>query len=334
METTIEVNEASQVAEVRRTAAEMARAEKLTVAETGRLALVATETSTNLVKYGKRGSVTLTRYDEHGQRGVQVVAVDSGPGFADFVAASRDGFSTAGSLGIGLGVIMRSSSFFDVYSVPAQGTAIVARVAHGVPPKTVTAAPTFQIAARSTPKKGQLECGDAWSVRDFGKRQLICIVDGLGHGPLAALAAQRAVSVFTAARPDETPADIVMRAHEQLKDTRGAVMAVLALDRTAGTADYCGVGNIAAAIFQGNEARHLLSVDGTVGYRLRPVRSRQATWGPEAVAILYTDGLSGRWGLAKYPGLLPRHPSLIASVLFRDHARDTDDATIVVARSN
>jgi hypothetical protein len=55
-------------------------------------------------------------------------------------------------------------------------------------------------------------------------------------------------------------------------------------------------------------------------------------WEPTAVAILYTDGLSGRWGPARYPGLLSRHPSLIASVLFRDHARNSDDATIVVAR--
>ncbi|MDB5943883.1 MAG: putative anti-sigma regulatory factor, serine/threonine protein kinase [Ramlibacter sp.] len=332
METTIEVNEASQVAEVRRIAAELARAENMTAAECGKLALVATEASTNLVKYGKAGSVTLTRYAEGGQHGVQLIAVDSGPGFADFVAATRDGHSTAGSLGIGLGVIMRSSTFFDVYSVPGEGTAMVARVAHAAPRKPVTTIPPFEVAVRSIPKKGQVECGDAWSVRDFGTRQLICIVDGLGHGPLAAQASARAIAVFEAARADATPAAIMTQAHEQLKDTRGAVMAILALDPQAGTADYCGIGNIAAAIHLGNESKHLLSVEGTVGYRMRATRTHTAPWESTAVAVLYTDGLSGRWGPAKYPGLLSRHPSLIASVLFRDHARDTDDATIVVAR--
>jgi anti-sigma regulatory factor (Ser/Thr protein kinase) len=227
METTIEVHEASQVAEVRRTAAEMGRAEEMTIAEAGRLALVATETSTNLVKYGKGGSITLTRYDEHGQRGVQVVAVDSGPGFADFPAAARDGFSTAGSLGIGLGVIMRSSTVFDVYSVAGQGTAMLSRIAHAAPRKPVTTVPPFEVAGRCVPMKGQLECGDAWSIRDLGQRQLICIVDGLGHGPLAAIAAQRAIAAFNAAQPGEAPTDIVMRAHEELKATRGAVLAVL-----------------------------------------------------------------------------------------------------------
>lgn len=332
METTIEVSEASQVAEVRRIAAELARAEKMTESETGKLALVATEVSTNLVKYGKAGTVTLTRYADGTQRGVQLVAVDSGPGFADFTAATRDGHSSAGSLGIGLGVIMRSSTLFDVYSVPGEGTAMVARVAHGAPRKPVLAVAPFEVAARSIPKKGQAECGDGWSVRDFGHRQLLCIVDGLGHGPLAALASARAISVFEAARPDDTPAAIMTRAHEQLRDTRGAVMAILALDPQACSADYCGIGNIAAAIHLGADSKHLLSVEGTVGYRMRATRTHTVPWEPTAVAILYTDGLSGRWGPSKYPGLLSRHPSLIASVLFRDHARDADDATIVVAR--
>lgn len=334
METTVAVREASQVAEVRRVAAELARAEGMNEAESGRLALVATETATNLVKYGKAGAETLTRHVEGSQHGVQLVAVDSGPGFADFAAASRDGHSTAGSLGIGLGAIMRSSTFVDVYGVPGQGTAMVARVAQGAPRKPVAAAPQFEVASRSTPKQGELECGDAWRVRDFGQRQLICIVDGLGHGPQAAVASARAISVFEAARADDTPAAIIMRAHEALKDTRGVVMAILALDREAGTADYCGIDNIATAIHLGNDTRHLLSIEGSVGYRVRPTRPQQVGWEPTAVAILHTDGLSGRWGPARYPGLLARHPSLIASVLFRDLASDTDDAIIVVARRN
>ena len=332
METTIEVSEASQVAEVRRVAAELARAEHMTEAECGKLALIVSEAATNLVKYGKAGAVNLSRYVEGTQRGVQLIAVDSGPGFADFAAAARDGHSTAGSLGIGLGVIMRSSTFFDIYSVPGEGTAMISRLAHAAPRKPVPGVPPFEFAARSTPKKGQAECGDAWSVRDFGSRQLVCIADGLGHGPLAAQASARAMLVFDSARADEDPATIMARAHEELKTTRGAVMGILALDREACTAHYCGVGNIAAAIHLGNDSKHLLSIEGTVGYRMRATRTHSTPWVPTAVAVLYTDGLSGRWGPGKYPGLLTRHPGLIASVLFRDHARDTDDATIVVAR--
>jgi anti-sigma regulatory factor (Ser/Thr protein kinase) len=333
METTIEVQEASQVAEVRRAAAELARAEQMSETEAGLVALVATEMSTNLVKYASRGTVTLSRYSDAAQRGVELVALDHGPGFADLAAALRDGHSTGGSLGVGLGSIQRAASCFDIYSVAGQGTAVLARMARARTGRADAAiAPSLVAAARCVPMRGHVECGDAWAMRDFGRKQLICIVDGLGHGPMAAVAATRALEVFDAAHHNDTPAEILQAAHEGLKNTRGAVMAVLALDSVADTAVFCGAGNITAVILHEGASQHLLSVEGTAGYNVRKFRSQQASWAPKAVAILNTDGLSARMNQTKYPGLLARHPSLIASVLFRDHARDTDDATIVVAR--
>ena len=332
METTIEVTEASQVAEVRRVAAEMARAEQMTEEEIGRVSLVATEVSTNLVKYGSRGKVTLNRYGEAALRGVEIIAVDHGPGFSDLAASMRDGHSSAGSLGIGLGSMRRAATLFDVYTQPGQGSAVMARVQHTGSRRSRHAAPLLIASARTVPKKGQVESGDAWRVRDFGSRQLICIVDGLGHGPLAAMAARRAIAVFDSAAVSDEPDVILQNAHAQLKETRGAVMAVLALDHAEGTAVFCGVGNIAAAIVHEGKSQHLLSIEGIVGYNLRKARNQPAVWAPGSVAILHTDGVSNRWNLGKYPGLLLRHSSLVASVLFRDHARDTDDATIVVAK--
>lgn len=331
METTVAVREASQVAEVRRVAAEMARAEQMTDDEIGRISLVATEVSTNLVKYGSDGTVTLVRYSEAGVRGIEIVAVDRGPGMADVTSAMRDGHSTAGSLGIGLGSMTRAATLFDIFSVPGQGTAVLARIEHAAP-RHRKVAPLLVFSTRSVPKKGQVESGDAWRVRDFGRKQAICMVDGLGHGPLAALAARRALEAFDAAGANDEPGEIILAAHSRIKDTRGVVMAVLKLDRDAGTAHYCGVGNITAAIVHDGKAQHLLSIEGIAGYNVRKVRNQLAVWRPGAVAILNTDGVSARWNLGRYPGLLARHPGVVASVLFRDHARDTDDATLLVAK--
>jgi hypothetical protein len=55
-------------------------------------------------------------------------------------------------------------------------------------------------------------------------------------------------------------------------------------------------------------------------------------WPDDALLILHTDGLSGRWSLDAYPGLARRHPSLVAGVLFRDWDRGRDDVTVVAAR--
>ncbi|HSI55189.1 MAG: ATP-binding protein [Ramlibacter sp.] len=328
METTLEVHESSQVAEVRRVVAEIGARLGLSETDLGRAALVATETATNLVKYARQGSVTVSAFEQGAATGIELVASDRGPGFVDFQASSRDGFSTGGSLGIGLGAILRASDAFDVYTVEAQGSVFFSRIAKGgvLPPQDGLA-----IAARSQPKRGQVECGDGWAFARAGRWQRLCVTDGLGHGPLAASASSEALDVFRKAGPADTPADIIRRAHGKLKATRGVVMGVFAVDSESRTALYSGVGNIVGAMHSGGQVNHLLSIDGVVGYNMRAARDQALTWAADGVVILASDGLSTRWNVARYPGLLERHPALVAAVLFRDYARDTDDATIAVA---
>jgi anti-sigma regulatory factor (Ser/Thr protein kinase) len=331
MEKTIEVREQSQVAEVRRVVAELALAQGMSSGEAGRCALVATEASTNLVKYGKHGFVTASAFTEWGTSGIQLVAADKGPGFSNFLASSRDGVSTGGSLGIGLGGIMRASDLFEVFTVAGQGSALLSRIAKGnAKPKVPEGA--LAIGTRRAAMRGQVECGDACSYTRAGGWQRLCVVDGLGHGPLAARAATEAIAIVRAAPAAATPLDVMARAHEALKSTRGAVMAVAAIDHAAGRLCFAGVGNIAAAIYSAEQTRHLISVEGVVGYQSRTLKMEEHVWHEGCTLILASDGVSTRWNLARYPGLLNRHPVLIASVIHRDFARDTDDATLLVAK--
>jgi len=331
METTVEVHESSQVSEVRRVVADAARAQGMSAEDAGRCALVATEVSTNLIKYGKGGSVSVGTYFETGVVGVQIVAADKGPGFSNFVASSRDGHSTGGSLGIGLGAILRASDVFDVFTVPEQGSAILCRVAKGGA-KSSPPAGALVVGSRTVPIAGETECGDAWAHARAGSWQRLCVVDGLGHGPLAASAAVAATAVFRAAVSADTPVDILVRAHAELKSTRGAVMAVAAIDVEAGRLLFAGVGNISAVLYGDGASSHLLSVEGVVGYNARNMKLHERPWNDGCILVMASDGLSTRWNLARYPGLQQRHPALVAAVLHRDFARSTDDATVVVVR--
>lgn len=328
METTVEVQEQSQVAEVRRLVADAAARSGFGAPDLGRAALVATEVATNLVKYGKQGTVTVSTFVEGDTAGVDLVAADRGPGFADFQSSARDGHSTGGSLGIGLGAILRASDLFDVYSVEGQGSAFFCRIARGRALAPVT---DLVVAARSLPKHGQVECGDGWGFARAGRWQRLCVVDGLGHGPLAASASKQAVKIFCDADERDSPADIIRRAHQELKYTRGVVMGIIAIDRKEHKACFSGVGNIAGMLHAGGQAHHLLSIDGVVGYNMRAARDQALPWAADGAAIMASDGLSTRWSLTRYPGLLARHPALVAAVLYRDFARDNDDATIAVA---
>lgn len=333
METTVSVSESSQVAEVRRLVAEHTAALGMSEGDAGRAALVATEVSTNLVKYARHGVVSVSSYDDQGQCGVQLVATDQGPGIADVAGASRDGHSTGGSLGIGLGSMRRASNLFEIYSVVDQGTVVLSRVGKSLPRSaTVPVRTRLEVGARNLPMPGQVHCGDAWAAVQVGRWQRLCVVDGLGHGPLAGSAAAAAVAVVVGAAESATPQDMLVLAHAALRSTRGAVMAVVAIDPVQGVLQFAGVGNVMGVLHGGDKAQHLLSVEGTVGYQMRRVRPVTHAWTPASLLVLCSDGLSTRVSLDGYPGVEARHPAIAASLLLRDFNRHSDDATVLVAK--
>ena len=129
------VVEASQTGEARRVA--VALGAELGFDETRRaeLAIVVTEAATNLVKHARQGELLLRPLADGVRRGLEVLAVDRGPGLADVSRAVGDGFSTAGSPGTGLGAIRRLASAFDVHSLPGAGTTALAVLWSDHPPR-------------------------------------------------------------------------------------------------------------------------------------------------------------------------------------------------------
>jgi serine/threonine protein phosphatase PrpC len=181
------------------------------------------------------------------------------------------------------------------------------------------------------PIAGEVESGDGWShVRDSHRVRLL-VADGLGHGPAAAIAAREAVQTFDAL-PEARPAESVERMHMALRATRGASVAVAELDEERGLVHFCGVGNISCTVILGNESRHLVSHNGTAGHEVRRIQEFEAEWATGSLIILASDGLSTRWDLDAYPGIIRHHPAVVAGVLFRDFRRDRDDVTVVAGR--
>jgi anti-sigma regulatory factor (Ser/Thr protein kinase) len=115
MNHTIAVDERSQVGEARRVAVRLAQSLAIDAATADRLALLVTEAATNLVKHAREGKVLLAPLVQDGERGVEVIALDRGPGISNVAASMRDGHSTAGSPGLGLGSMSRLASRHDIY---------------------------------------------------------------------------------------------------------------------------------------------------------------------------------------------------------------------------
>ncbi len=95
------------------------------------LAVVATaisELARNIVRYAVRGEITLRLIDnQDGKKGVEVVAADDGPGIPDLTLAMQDGYSTSGSLGLGLPGVRRLMDDFDIVSEFGKGTTVTVR---------------------------------------------------------------------------------------------------------------------------------------------------------------------------------------------------------------
>ena len=239
----------SRVAEVRRFAAAFGKSIGFGSSDEGRLALVATELATNLLKHAGGGEILLSVVDDGDGAGVECLALDRGPGIADISASMRDGHSTAGSPGTGLGAILRQSQVFEIYSSPKHGAAVLARLYKGrADPTVIRPLPAY--GAVNLPLPGEEACGDAWSARRVGGLLTLIVVDGLGHGPLAATAAHAALRTFEAASPNPS-ADLMEKIHAALRTTRGAAASVAQLQNDPQAVVFIGVGNVAGAVVNG-----------------------------------------------------------------------------------
>jgi serine/threonine-protein kinase RsbT len=91
------------------------------------IATAVSELVRNILKYAGTGEIRLRRVKGMGCRGIEIEAVDQGPGIADCEAAMRDHYSSGGTLGLGLPGVKRMMDEFSLESTPGKGTRVTAR---------------------------------------------------------------------------------------------------------------------------------------------------------------------------------------------------------------
>jgi anti-sigma regulatory factor (Ser/Thr protein kinase) len=320
----VEINDTTQIAAARRSAIELARELGFDEEDVGRAALVTTEAASNVLKHAGSGEVLLSM--RHMPcAGLEVIAIDRGEGF-HAPTASRDGYSTSGTLGQGLGAMQRMSNELQLYSQPSRGSIVRAMVC----PADSHRDETFEYGAIALPYPGESICGDAWMCRVQDSQALVIVADGLGHGGLAHLASSMAVDEPPAM--PQGPKQVLERAHAAMRSTRGAAMAVVQIDLGTMQLRHGGVGNIGAQLAAHDGAKHLVSMAGIVGHNVRTLREFAQPFDAGSVLVMHSDGLGTHWSLHDDPTLRSQHPSVIAAALYRDHTRGRDDVTVFVAR--
>lgn len=180
-------------------------------------------------------------------------------------------------------------------------------------------------ATASRPIAGEADSGDCAFVRDVGDAALAAMIDGLGHGPHAHRAASAACEALAKVPLDDLPRAFAA-AEGALRRTRGAVMSA-ALVRP-GAVEWAGVGNVAGLIVRRGGRAQLVPRGGILGVDSTAPRVSETPFERGDVLVLATDGI--RAAFVDDVGVLDE-PTTLARKLLRLHARENDDACVLVA---
>lgn len=325
----IAVPDASHVGEARRAVGSLSAQLGLDDTTTGKVAIVVTELATNLAKHGGGGKILARAVG--GATGIEVMAVDKGHGISNVDRAMRDGYSSGGTSGAGLGAVNRLSQMFDIYTAYNGGTVVLSRMLNLRPGEQPMPAARLEFGVVCVAAPGERVSGDAWVIVDGESGPAIVVIDALGHGEAAHEASMRAVEVCN--KNSGVSAVALMEAmHRALRPTRGAAVAVAELDESARCLRFAGIGNISCSLTSAEGSRSFASLGGIVGHDVRRVQPFTERYAAGDSLVMFSDGIATRWRLDQYPGLRPHHPALAAAIVYRDQLRGRDDATILIAR--
>ena len=287
----------------------------------------------NLVKHAGGGNLLVKLTEEHGLEGLELIAIDDGPGITDISKMMVDGVSTKKTLGHGLGAISRLSNFLQVYSQKDWGTILVARVFKKEPP-------AFQKAGRETirsiviAKHGEEQCGDGFFSVSTKTHIKLLLGDGLGHGPEAAKAVQKAGAAFLEYASTD-PVDIIRYINHEVRKTRGLVGTVAVFDRVTKSWRFCGVGNITTLVHSPGNIKYYRAYNGIIGLNVPNTLNAQEMMHEKGQQIIMcSDGLKSRLDLLKFVGIQRYDLSVMGAALLKEFGRNTDDSSIAICKIN
>jgi anti-sigma regulatory factor (Ser/Thr protein kinase) len=293
------------------------------------LALVITELATNLLKHATGGGLRLSRIEASGRVGVEIESDDTGPGIPDLEQAITDGYSTAGSLGTGLGTVNRLVDELAACSRPEPGgLRLVCQ--RWIRPRTNGLRMVDLACGVATRSYRFLpENGDAFLIKQWERYALVGVIDGLGHGQFAQRAAQTARQYLE--HHYDQPLDSLFRGvGRACRATRGVVMALARFDLDRQKLTLASVGDIEVRLI-GNPERFNFTVRrGIVGLNApNPVPSEHP-WTSNTLLVMHSDGLRTRWTWDEFSDVARAAPQVIARRLLEKLGKLDDDATVLV----
>ncbi|MEW6673730.1 MAG: ATP-binding SpoIIE family protein phosphatase [Thermodesulfobacteriota bacterium] len=311
---------------VRRAARDEAIRLDFTAAEVAEVETAAAELAGNLVKHAAGGGeVVLQPLINNQTQGLEIRVKDAGPGIADIERALAGGYSTAGTLGIGLSGVKRLMDEFAIQSAPNARTEITVRKWKHRPTKAI-----LNFAVLAAPYPGEVVSGDGYFIRRFPDYEVFGVIDALGHGREAHAVAQRCLALLDA-HAHEDLGVIVETCHRGLSKSRGAAMALARIKRGGRCFEHISIGNVETRCYNTPLPVRPYCYNGTIGMSVESgARVCEYRLARGAVIVMCSDGITGRFDVP--PHLQNETAQRIAESIFSSHRRGTDDATVLVGK--
>ena len=298
------------------------------------VAIIVMELSVNLMKHALGKKMLIFRSTLHHQRqNIEVISIDEGPYIEQLKEALKDGFSTQGTLGIGLGSVKRLSDKFDYYSVKDMGNVFIAQKYTDKLKPAASTHKNFDFLC--APVEGVHECGDDIAIdmlTESGMR--LMMTDGMGHGERAQDSCTLAREVFFQ-HPEMSLKEVIKTIDHKIKDIRGLDMLLMDIVEEGGRAmvNCAAVGNISVykVDIGGREVARHVPNPGKVGYQIYNVKEASYSLAQGEVLIAHTDGMLPLKGFCSK--LLGLPSTVIASSCFLKSSIPSDDSSIFVYKN-
>lgn len=325
-----EVIDAAAVSRVREWVRAVSAEAALPTVAAESLATAASELAWNQLSHAQGGRVYVRRIERAGVAGVEVIALDHGPGIRSPAEAISGHTADRKGLGQGLGAVLRLSDEVDFEVRAGECTQVRARKFAG------PVAFRSEVGMLGCPAEGEQVCGDDAAMLRMGEQLVLVLADGLGHGPEARRASGAAADLVHA-RGCQSPASLLADCDLALRDTRGAAVAVVCANAHSQLLEHACVGNIRTLVAANAGLRSLTCRPGIVGRghlapKSRPQQASTHAFGHGETLVMCSDGLKSRIDLPIASPWRTDHPIALADYLLEQYGRGTDDAMVIVCR--
>jgi anti-sigma regulatory factor (Ser/Thr protein kinase) len=312
--------------------------------ELGEISIVINELCTNFIKHNTvDGTLSFSILNEFDRTGIEVIAQDKGPGIKNVDEVIKDGVSSKGTMGGGLGAIKRLMDSFEIYTNNEKN------ISGGLDPSKLNSIGTLiilkkwtqnklkynesdvKVSILSRPYPGMGVNGDYYYIKKFKDRCFFAVIDGLGHG-LEANKASRLTAEIINNNTHKSVKDILITINSGLKFTRGAVAGIVFIDTIKKEFEYSAVGNIEFRYILNGASERLIPSNGLLGVcNNDTIKVHRRAYEKGAIITMCTDGIVNRWDYNSYLNTELNNPAVLANLILKDFGKCNDDATILVA---